>query len=280
MMNQDDFERLLRQSRPQADAHFQRALEDKLVARLQERKIKMNGTLRIPLKSYGALPQEKKYPSRPLSVTLAAAVMVVLLLAGIFYSMKPDGGETLPGAAKQQSATPTAIPSLVPSSTSTPFSACTLVDGYPYYLTRPGETVESIAAIFDVPVEAILAVNCFPADIVLGERQMILIPIAGTPPAEATLRLEEVIVVTATALPPLTPTFVPTVVPPELKVVVMARQDIPAGTLIIEEMLTEVLWPADSAPDNSFDSWEEVVGKTAAEDIERWDFLQPDQVEG
>ncbi|MBZ0310767.1 MAG: SAF domain-containing protein [Anaerolineae bacterium] len=267
-MNQDDFERLLRQSRPQADANFQKALEDKLVARLQERKIKMNGTLRIPLKTYD--PQEKLYPFRQLSVTLAAAVMVVLLLAAIFYIRKPEGGETLPGAASQQSATPSPFA----TASSTPLPTCTLMtDSYPYYLTRPGETIESVAAIFDVPVGLILEVNCFPADVVLGERQIILIPVAE--------RISDIPVLVPEENLPVPATIVPTALPPAgaLKAVVVTLQDIPAGTIITEEMLTEVLWPVESAPDNSFGSRVELVGRTAGEDIEQWNFLQSDQIE-
>ncbi|MCL4878277.1 MAG: LysM peptidoglycan-binding domain-containing protein [Anaerolineae bacterium] len=276
----NDFERLLKQSRPQADAAFEKALEEKLVARLQERKLKMNGVLRLQI------PAAHPTGKNRLSVTLAVAVMVMVLLAGIFYTMKPDGETTLPGAAGQQSAT--ALPSLVPTSSPIPANSesCILTDGYPFYLTRPGDTLESVAGIFGVPVDAILAANCFPPDIVLVGRQMILIPIGAVSPVDATPRPESMIMMltptafplwTATPFPTATHTLVPTV--GNLNSVVMTVQDIPAGTVITEAMLTEVLWPADSAPDTPFATRDALVGRTAAEDIKRWSFIQPEQLE-
>jgi Flp pilus assembly protein CpaB len=82
---------------------------------------------------------------------------------------------------------------------------------------------------------------------------------------------------TATPFPTATHTPVPTV--GNLNTVVMTVQDIPAGTVITEAMLTEVLWPADSAPDTPFATRDDLVGRTAAEDIKRWSFIQPEQLE-
>lgn len=306
--NHDDLERLLAQARPQADRRFEQNLEAKLLAALQEkseRKIKMNGTLRLhspfPI---GETPAQGQRPPIRISITLVAAVTVVIFMAGILYLFSHQ--ENLGAGANRQrsTATPTA-------------QACMVQGNLPVYPVQPGDTLPGIAAQFNMPIDALTQANCLTPNTVIVAGQVLFLPYTGDilpPTASATFVPEAnpqiptgtafpmemqptvvppmVVTATPTLIPAdgqfstistVFPTFVPTASPiasdSALVEVYIALQDIPEGIAITPEMVGIVYWPLAILPPDRIETLDELLGQTASEDIAQWMPIMREQVE-
>lgn len=64
------------------------------------------------------------------------------------------------------------------------------------------------------------------------------------------------------------------------RVVLSAVEDIPAGTVIEEDMLIRVIWPEEKAPPDSFDLPSKVVGREAQVPIPQWSPVLEEHVAG
>ncbi len=305
--NHDDLERLLAQARPQADRRFEQNLEAKLLAALQEkneRKIKMNGTLRLhsPFPIGETTAQGQRPPIR-ISITLVAAVMVVIFMAGILYLFSHQ--ENLGAGANRQRSTAT------PSA-----QACMVQGNLPIYPVQPGDTLPGIAAQFNMPIDALTQANCLTPNTVIVAGQVLFLPYTGDilpPIASATFVPEAnpqiptgtafpmemqptvvppmVVTATPTLIPAdgqfstistVFPTFVPTAFPSAYGVileVVVALQDIPEGETITETMVGKVFWPVAILPPDTLETFDAVIGKTATADIAQWMPIMGEQVE-
>lgn len=279
-------EELLAQSRPQANANFERGLEDKLVARLyekRERKIKMNGALPFNTSYVADTPLEKQ-PMR-FSITLVAAVLVVIFMAGTLYLMNNHDSSSS-GAANQR-ATATFTPTAVQDAQ----QGCAVQTQLFAYIVQPGDTLTSIAVQFGTPVDLIAQLNCLLPNTMVAYGQVLFVP-TNNISATATLPASP------TMLPPSVSELQPTVVPPAFTgtpipswnpagdvpavsnfvPVIIAVEEIPENTTIEADMLREVYWPVDILPPDSYQSMADLVGQVTQNDIDKYDYVQQEDI--
>lgn len=272
-------EELLAQSRPRANANFERGLEDKLVDHLnakRERKIKMNGALPFNTSYVADKPLEKQ-PLR-FSITLVAAVLVVIFMAGTLYLM--NNHDSSPSGAANQRATATFTPTAVQDAQ----QGCAVQTQLFAYVVQPGDTLASIAAQFNTGLDLIAQLNCLLPNTTVAYGQVLFVPTTNVqatptlPPSVSELQPTVVPpVVTATPIPswnpagdvPAASNFVP---------VIIAVEEIPENTTIEADMLREVYWPVDILPPDSYQSMADLVGQVTQNDIDKYDYVQQEDI--
>lgn len=261
---------------PQADPAFRNRLETQLLAQLQKQ------VSYAPEEEVSAMQYISTYPrpalqeaDRPLRgvaapLTLAAALLMVLLAgSALLFMSGPDGGAD-PFAAAQQTATPA------------PTTACPpLLNWTEPYIVQPGDTVLGVIVRHGVDARLFLEANCLDANSRLIPGQTVYLPLPveeptalvpiptpiradAAPPAsilapqiplpptlEAGAALAgaapELLLVTveATIASPIEVLEMLGEAPPSYVPVVIAAQDIARGTAIAPDMLAVVYWPLD-----------------------------------
>jgi Flp pilus assembly protein CpaB len=283
---------------PQADPAFRDRLEMQLVEQLQRSVSEQEQEVETMHNMIAMHPRAAQEPTgarrrTPAPLTLAAALLMVVLAGSVLLMNRPSGAPDLFAAAQQQTPPPAAGENCPPPA------------GWDQrYTVQAGDTVLAVVIRFGVDARLFLAANCLDASSALSVGQVVYLPNAGaaqilplvtaTPIlavdalgglemtataviADATAQAQGMPqVVTATPI-----LFPPTVVPPVeayrevpsgFAPVIVAAQDIPRGTLVTDAMLAITYWPLEmfQAGTSFYSTAAQAVNRYASVDIPRF----------
>ncbi len=248
-----DIEKLLTEITPQADAHFQEKLEQRvLAAYLQKKegdKVKANGHL-VTCADFLPKLNVKNNRQRRWSISLVATLLMVAFVGLMLMSIegRPRGGYT--GASLITTPTVTTSPSGTPEEET----------------FRP-----VVVAIMHIPQGAILSADMLEVQ----QWKQDYIPLTSF------THLEDLIgAMTRTEIPSKSPIVEAQVILPDdlamidfpleehgLRPVVVTTRDLVRGTILSNEMLDIVYWPADGLPTGSYPVSTLLIGQRLVTDL-------------